>query len=290
MRHTIFLLAALLLSACSQTPKSRYQHAQDSAPHRTPTAAEQVNPVPRHEPFSRQGNRAYHLFGEHYTIIDNVQGYTEQGVASWYGRKFHGHLTANGEYFDMFSMTAAHKSLPLPIYVKVTNLDNNREAIVRVNDRGPFHGNRIIDLSYAAAYRLGITDTGTANVQLEVITPPLKDIALKDSDLKNGAPKPPQAESSTVVLTPSVMADKTNEQLFIQMVASSNLANTEQLKQHLQERYALTAIRIERNGIHRLLLGPFSELEAAQWLDKLQNAGYADVFRTQENLSPQPLP
>ncbi|HAH03554.1 MAG TPA: septal ring lytic transglycosylase RlpA, partial [Vibrio sp.] len=96
--------------------------------------------------------------------------FTEKGKASWYGKKFHGHLTSNGEIYDMYSMSAAHKTLPIPSYVKVTNTDNNKTTIVRINDRGPFHEGRIIDLSYAAAYKLDVLRTGTANVEIEVIT------------------------------------------------------------------------------------------------------------------------
>lgn len=259
----ILLLVSLFLTACSSS-SSRYSIAHDTAPTRIPTAAETLDPVPRHEPFSRQGNRAYTLRGKHYKIIDDVQGFKEQGIASWYGRKFHGHLTSNGEYFDMFSMTAAHKSLPLPIYVKVTNLDNDRNAIVRVNDRGPFHPGRIIDLSYAAAYRLGVTKTGTANVEIEVVTPPLAE-GLNEAK--------PNKEAVSI------------EQLFVQVAATSSRESAEQLSQQLAISHQLNATISERNGLHRVLLGPFTELEAARWLDTLSEAGYSGVFRTQESVN-----
>ncbi len=267
----IFLLVCLI-AGCSQTPHSRYSMKQDTAPQRLPTVAELADPVPRAEPFSRQGNRAYALFGQHYTIIEDVQGYAEQGIASWYGKKFHGHLTSNGEYFDMFNMTAAHKSLPIPIYVKVTNLDNGRNAIVRVNDRGPFHEGRIIDLSYAAAYRLGVTDTGTANVHIEVVTPPLKDSSVIAATSQSNIP------SATQWVSPPA------EQLFVQVTATSSRMNAEQLGNRLQELYSLNATMIERGGLYRLLLGPFTELEAARWLNKLHEDGYTGVFRVQETV------
>ncbi|MCO4321810.1 septal ring lytic transglycosylase RlpA family protein [Aliidiomarina quisquiliarum] len=268
MKKLLCLIALIgLLNGCSQTPSSRYKMAQDTAPQRLPTAAELADPIPRNEPFSRQGNRAYSLFGKQYNIVENVQGYSEQGIASWYGQKFHGHLTSNGEYFDMFNMTAAHKSLPLPIYVKVTNLDNGREAIVRVNDRGPFHPGRIIDLSYAAAYKLGVTATGTANVRIDVVTPPLKDLG------------------QTVTTTPQVSESATTKataQLFVQVAATANRDNAVQLSSRLHDIYALTATLVEREGLHRILVGPFTELEAARWLDTLQENGYQGVFRVQE--------
>lgn len=116
------------------------------------------------------GNRSpYTVLGNSYSVLPTEEGYSERGVASWYGEKFHGHKTSNGEVFDMYQASAAHKSLPIPSFLRVTNLDNNRSIIVRVNDRGPFHGDRIIDLSYAAAMKLGYADRGTARVQLDAV-------------------------------------------------------------------------------------------------------------------------
>lgn len=126
------------------------------------------DPVPRVEPKSRTGNaRSYTVLGKTYRVMDSAAGYRATGLASWYGRKFHGRKTSSGEPFDMFTLTAAHRSLPIPAYVKVTNLGNGRSTIVRVNDRGPFHGDRILDLSYAAAVKLGFADHGTARVRIE---------------------------------------------------------------------------------------------------------------------------
>ena len=126
------------------------------------------------EPFARTlaGNRSpYTVLGKTYHVMPTEDGYNERGIASWYGEKFHGHKTSNGEVFDMYKVSAAHKSLPIPSFLRVTNLDNNRSLVVRVNDRGPFHGDRIVDLSYAAALKLGYADRGTARVQLEAIIP-----------------------------------------------------------------------------------------------------------------------
>ena len=116
------------------------------------------------------GNRSpYTVLGKSYFVLPSEEGYSERGTASWYGEKFHGHKTSNGEVFDMYQVSAAHKSLPIPSFLRVTNLDNIRSIIFRVNDRGPYHGNRIIDLSYAAALKLGYADIGTARVQLDAI-------------------------------------------------------------------------------------------------------------------------
>ncbi len=126
--------------------------------------------IPREELLSRYGNPdSYVVLGRKYDVLDSNVGYSAQGDASWYGSKFHGRRTSSGEPYDMYRMTAAHKTLPLPSYVRVTNLENGREVVVRVNDRGPFHSDRIIDLSYAAAVRLDIIGNGTAPVKLEAL-------------------------------------------------------------------------------------------------------------------------
>lgn len=130
-----------------------------------------LEPVPRDEPRSRYGNRSpYAVLGKNYYVRDSAKGYSERGVASWYGAKFNGRSTSSGEIYDMCAFTAAHKTLPLPSFVRVTNLDNGRSLVVRVNDRGPFHAGRVIDLSYAAAVRLGVDRSGTARVELRAIT------------------------------------------------------------------------------------------------------------------------
>ena len=170
------LLAAGLLSACSwvdsPTPGSPSPVAQgkDSAPKRQILADTIVDAVPRRDVITASGNKSpYSVFGRQYELLTDYRNYREQGIASWYGTKFHGRLTSNGEVYDLYQMTAAHKTLPIPVYVRVTNLENGRSAIVRVNDRGPFHGDRLIDLSYAAAVKLGYADKGTARVEIAVI-------------------------------------------------------------------------------------------------------------------------
>lgn len=152
--------------------QGRYSQKIDSLPTNPPDVSRVADAVPKVEPPSRGGNAAsYVVFGQTYRVLNASRGFTQTGKASWYGNKFHGHLTSNGEVYDMYAMSAAHTRLPLPTYVKVTNLDNNRQVIVRINDRGPFVGSRIIDLSYAAAYRLDMIKTGTANVRVEAIDP-----------------------------------------------------------------------------------------------------------------------
>jgi len=152
------------------TPDPDFAPAKDEVP---PDIESVPDAIPRDEPRSRYGNPdSYDALGEQYQVMQQApKGYREKGRASWYGKKFHGKRTANGEAYDMFKMTGAHKTLPLPSYVRVTNKSNSRSVVVRVNDRGPFHPGRIIDLSYAAAAKLDLLRHGSAEVELELITP-----------------------------------------------------------------------------------------------------------------------
>ena len=146
-------------------------HVRDSAPDDIPDVDLIPEPEVKAEPRSRYGNRDYAVLGTPYHVLDKPDGYVEQGLASFYGRKFHGRRTSSLEVYDMYAFSAAHKTLPLPSYARVTNLANGRSVVVRVNDRGPFHPGRIIDLSYAAAVKLGVNRTGTARVEVRALSP-----------------------------------------------------------------------------------------------------------------------
>src|SRR5690554_2683055 len=173
---TIVLCLSMLLAACSSPPVQRGdtggipRTVQDGAPayFRDVSQIPDAVPAPHQGPFKAS---PYTVLGRNYVPMQDGRNYRETGLASWYGTKFHGQLTANGEQYDLYGMTAAHKTLPLPSYVRVTNLDNQRSIIVRVNDRGPFHSDRIIDLSYAGAVTLGFAERGTARVRVEGIDP-----------------------------------------------------------------------------------------------------------------------
>ncbi|WP_305804246.1 septal ring lytic transglycosylase RlpA family protein [Stenotrophomonas sp. YIM B06876] len=157
----------------------------DTTPDYVPNVACIPEPRVTDEPRSPVGNRSpYTVLGKEYKVMDRVADYAEQGIASYYGSKFHGRLTSNREVYDMYAFTAAHKTLPLPSFARVTNLDNGESVVVRVNDRGPFHDGRVIDLSYAAAVRLGITQRGTGRVEVKGLTPG------SDNLLAAGADKP----------------------------------------------------------------------------------------------------
>ncbi len=167
-----WLLAGLfVLAACSAPPPdSRYARQVDSAPGRTVAAADVADAEPRPDPILLAGNLSpYSVRGETYEVLEDHRNYREEGIASWYGAKFEGYETSNGEIFDPYQATAAHRTLPIPSYARVTNLENGRTVVVRVNDRGPFHPDRVIDLSYAAAVKLGYMEQGTARVEVESI-------------------------------------------------------------------------------------------------------------------------
>ncbi len=164
-----------LLSACSTTSwqaPPQPQSTQDRQPSEPFDATHVPDAVVKAEPLSKYGNPPqYEVNGKRYYTSKTRTGHIERGLASWYGTKFHGKRTSSGEPYDMYAMTAAHKTLPLPTYAEVTNLGNNKKVTVRINDRGPFHGDRIIDLSYAAALKLGIVGTGTARVEVRALEP-----------------------------------------------------------------------------------------------------------------------
>lgn len=174
----VVMTSLLLMVGCSSNKPSgqhqsdsRYTMSQDAGPTGSYDISDLKDAVPTAEPYSRGGNRStYTVWGKSYNVMASGNGYEATGIASWYGAKFHGHKTSNGETYDMYGMSAAHRNLPLPSFVQVTNLANGRQVIVRVNDRGPFHSDRIIDLSYAAAKKLDFTDKGTAKVRVAAIT------------------------------------------------------------------------------------------------------------------------
>jgi rare lipoprotein A len=183
LRHLALAAVAALLAGCMSLPPPRGSSAAATVPEAPPVAPTSAatpppldidsipDAVPRAEPRSAHGNPPfYDVFGQRYVVLPSSEGYVERGVASWYGPTFHGKSTSSGEPYDMYAMTAAHRTLPLPCYARITNLSNGRSVIVRINDRGPFASNRIIDLSYTAAAKLDIIRPGTAFVELRTIS------------------------------------------------------------------------------------------------------------------------
>ncbi len=225
------------------------------------------NAVPKKEPLHSRTNRPYKALGATYKPMISYQPYKERGIASWYGKRFHGKKTSNGETYDMFSMTAAHTILPLPSYVKVTNPANGRWVIVRVNDRGPFKHSRIIDLSYAAAYKLGYTAKGSTLVEVEAINPD-NAISYQNAEDKPVAVATPE---STAALMPVEYTEtsRNSERMsgfFVQAGAFKNEANADNLINKLQgldidQNSGIN--KVYNNGLHRLKIGPFESKQAA---------------------------
>ncbi|MEH6639268.1 MAG: septal ring lytic transglycosylase RlpA family protein [Porticoccaceae bacterium] len=263
------LTALMLLTACTMggrisTSTSTSASTTSSIPgvDGAPTGDVDVSripdAVPKAELVTRAGNKnPYSVFGKTYHLLPAGSAYRAEGTASWYGTKFHGRKTANGETYDMYGMTAAHKTLPIPSYVKVTNLNNQRSVIVRVNDRGPFHGDRIIDLSYAAAKKLAYAGPGTARVQVEAIDP---------GDYQNNTVEQPHissaSQTSTAQTSPSqISPTQTSTVLAAVVPAATVLAETAPKITATAETY-----RLPSNTF--LQIGAFSSLKAAATLQE----------------------
>lgn len=183
-------------------------HIQDSVPDEIVDVDAIPEPEVKDEPRSRAGNRHYAVLGKRYQVRDSAEGYVEEGMASYYGKKFHGRLTSNQEVYDMYAFSAAHKSLPLPSYVRVTNLANGKSVVVRVNDRGPFHAGRVIDLSFAAATKLGFTKQGTARVEVRALTPADGRGGRPDERTARAEPPAKPTPATVAVADNSVSADE----------------------------------------------------------------------------------
>ena len=255
---------------------------------------------PRLEPLARAANNPYSVFGQQYVPYKTLTSYRQRGIGSWYGRKFHGQRTSSGEPYDMYAMSAAHATLPIPSYARVTNLANDRSVIVRINDRGPFHSGRLIDLSYAAAYRLGYAGTGSASVEVESITAnqmPLIAARRQAGETASAAPPPPEAQqpaARTQPMAPVILAAATPlriepakaEQampvdvvaggIYLQLGAFSARDNAENFRVRVYQQLAWLndAIRIiARGGMYRLDLGPYRDRdEAVGMADKIREA------------------
>lgn len=246
-RLALLAALALLLAACGsqplrQTPPSG--PARDSGPTGSVDVSRIPEPVPRPEPLSAYGNRSpYSVLGKNYTVLQSAAGYVERGIASWYGNKFHGRPTSSREPYDMYQFTAAHKSLPLPTYARVTNLDSGQSVVVRVNDRGPFHDDRIIDLSYAAAVRIGIAARGTGLVEVRAIDP--------------ADPGPDRAAARPLIGPHKV---------YVQVGAYDDRDNAKRIKQRLDE-HGIDQVfldRVQKGGriLHRVRIGPLADTAA----------------------------
>jgi rare lipoprotein A len=240
---------------------------QDDGPGENPPANLEAIPdaVPREEPLNRFANRPYSVLGRDYVPLREVGSYRATGVASWYGRKFHGQKTSSGEPYDMYGMTAAHPTLPIPSYARITNPANGRSVVVRVNDRGPFHAGRVIDLSYTAAWKLGYVGNGSTLVQVESILPGTdtmlaRSVVAADDPIAQFATMPEPAAKPLPIVSDS-------RGIYLQLGAFGNADNAEALRSRLARELTDLAgqlvVRAE-GGLYRLQLGPWTTREEAR--------------------------
>ena len=240
MKAWHFLLLSLLLGGCSI--QGSLFPDEDYGPAHPVDVSHVPDAVPKKVPRSRYGNPdSYTVLGKTYHVLGDARGFRQRGMASWYGMKFHGRRTSSGERYDMYAMTAAHKTLPLPTWVRVTNLENGRSVVVKVNDRGPFHPGRIIDLSYAAASKLGMLGRGTAPVEIVALTP--------------GDDTSPR---SRVAISGGGR--------YLQAGAFVSLPNARSLQRRIERRHHFPVEIRREDGLHKVVVGP---LEAAADIETL---------------------
>jgi rare lipoprotein A len=285
LKHTVirasFVALTILFAGCASkqvaeppsTPSGGY-YKDDGPAAATPSDVDKVpDAEPRDEPLHRFANRPYNVFGVDYTPMTQRAALTQRGVASWYGRKFHGQKTAIGETYDMFAMSAAHPTAPLPSYAQVTNPRNGKTVVVRINDRGPFLNGRIVDLSYAAASRIGIVQVGSGEVTLDLLLPPY--------NLSTRTPRSSVAAASPIAATPTPpIAPPTapiapnsslngvsgggTTQYFVQLAAFGNFANAQTFQQRMTVELNKTPLVKQAGGLFRVQLGPFASAVDAQ--------------------------
>lgn len=279
----IVLFAAGWLAGCSSVPRTKSSlppppqtrsaggyYLDDGPEANPPKNLDQVpDAVPRDEPLHKFANRPYEVMGVNYTPMSEREAYRQSGLASWYGKRYHGKKTSSGEVYDMYGMTAAHPTLPIPSYVKVTALDTGRSVIVRVNDRGPFHSDRVIDLSYTAAYKLGLLQNGSGRVTVESIGP----------DTEAVTPLAAVAPLEAMPLAPADEPAPRRQQdaapaagIYVQLGAFGSLENARKLLSRARQALALPAERVQIaliGNLHRVNLGPFADRgEASGWVEK----------------------
>ena len=280
-------LSAALLGACSSLPAPRPVPPAVPAPAAVPAPPAAVpkppadlasipDAVPRVEPRSRYGNPvSYVVFGQRYQLLSTAEGHVERGTASWYGPGFHAARTSSGEPYDMYAMTAAHKTLPIPAYARVTNLRNGRSVVVRINDRGPFVGDRIIDLSYTAAWKLDMLRTGTAPVEVRVLSPGadvppvmVASVPVPSAAVAAGTGVGAAAPSRTM-LQAGAFFDAANARSLVARLAAAGIGNA-----------TLRPTRAGARTVWQVRVGPLdSGLEVDDMLERLRLAGLPDARR-----------
>ncbi|HVS27221.1 MAG TPA: septal ring lytic transglycosylase RlpA family protein [Burkholderiales bacterium] len=270
-RLILFLLISFALAACGSSPKRASESAAgktgkgyylDDGPGDNPPPNLDLLPdaKPRAEPLNKYANRPYTVLGKTFVPETRLVPYKARGIASWYGRKFHGQKTSSGEPYDMYAMTAAHPTLPIPSYARVTSLRNSKSVIVRINDRGPFYAGRVIDLSYAAAYKLGITALGSSWVEVESVMPGMETLVAQ-------APKPVEPAAPPPAPAQVLPAAADSSGIYLQLGAFSSQGNAEQFLARLRSQLAglsETLSIFTRDGLFRVHAGPYANRNDAQ--------------------------
>ena len=285
LRQAALVAALLLLAACASTP--RHGSGRTTLP---PPPGTVPDAVPRAEPRSSHGNPPYYeVYGQRYQVRASADNYVERGVASWYGPDFQGHDTSSGERYDMYGMTAAHKTLPIPCYARITNLSNGRSVVVRINDRGPFVANRIVDLSYSAATRLDIVRTGTAFVELRTVGPgeplnaPTPTIVAATTE---ATAAPAVSSPVAVTLPPPVLAApapvEAQVALYIQVGAFADPGNAQRVVDRLQSAGVAHVFSVANTDsgqlLRRVRVGPIATVEEFDRLAaQLATLGYPEA-------------
>lgn len=292
---TISLLSILILAACGAAPQSKVEVPSKPAAQTNDNAyltgdgpgvdaPANLDSIPdarlSNEPLHPYANRPYTALGKSYTPLTQVGNLKQRGMASWYGKKFHGQRTSSGEIYDMYAMSAAHPTLPIPSYARVTNLANQKSVVVRINDRGPFLHERVIDLSYTAAYKLGMTNIGSAEVEVESLTPdaiitpiaasePVQSKPLEASSPATSVPAPPAISLPAPPATaPSVaLAPLENNNVYLQLGAFKSQESAESFLEKMRTELSSTGKQLKlsaKGGMVRVHIGPYASQSEAR--------------------------
>lgn len=278
----MLVISTFLLAACSSTSKNKTESSLPAAPGGggylagdgpgadAPNLDNIPDAVPKYEPLHRYANRPYIALGTTYTPLTSTGTYKQRGIASWYGKKFHGQRTSSGEVYDMYAMTAAHPTLPIPSYARVTNLANKKSVMVRINDRGPFLHDRVIDLSYAAAYKLGIIADGSAEVEVESIptnvsVTPITASTVQSKPLEQSAP-------ISAATPPAIVAMDTSENgdsgVYLQLGAFKTQEAAEAYLAKMRNELSDNGKQLKmtnKDGLVRVHIGPYANQSEARF-------------------------
>ena len=281
----VLALAALLLAACSSAPQRKAEPGVTTAPTGggylagdgpgadAPANLDEIpDAVPRNEPLHRYANRPYIALGKTYTPLTSAGAFKQRGIASWYGKKFHGQRTSAGEVYDMYAMTAAHPTLPIPSYARVTNPANQKSVVVRVNDRGPFLHERVIDVSYTAAHKLGILGSGSAEVEVESIAAnsganTIAANSVQTQPLENIAPAASAASTVAAPTAASASLENSDANVYLQLGAFESQQNAESFLSHMRTELGGSGKQFKlstKDGLVRVHIGPYASQSEAR--------------------------